>query len=49
MDRVHQRIARDISVVYKVMTTKIPSPLVKVFALEGLMRSDPKYKSMITM
>ena len=43
-----QRIARDASS-FPSMNVPISEPLVKVFALEGLIKSDAKYKSMVTM
>ena len=47
MDRV-QRITRDASS-FPSMKVPIPQPLVKVFALEGLLKSDKKYSSIVTM
>ena len=47
MDRV-QRIARDASR-YPEMKVPVPLPLVKVFALEGLLKSSNKYSSVVTL
>ena len=47
MDRV-QQIGRE-AAKYPQMTAPIPLPLMKVFALEGLVRSDQKYAPMVTM
>ena len=47
MSRV-ERIARDASA-FPAMKVPIAKPLVKVFALEGLVKSDDKYSSMVTM
>lgn len=46
-DRV-DRIAHDASN-YPTMKVPIATPLLKVFALEGLLRSSDKYESMVTM
>ena len=43
-----QRIARDASS-FPSMKVPIAAPLIKVFALEGLIKTDAKYKSMVTM
>ena len=43
-----QRIARDASS-FPSMNVPISEPLVKVFALEGLIKSNKKYHSMVTM
>ena len=43
-----QRLARDASS-FPAMNVPIAEPLVKVFALEGLVKSDPKYSNMVTM
>ena len=47
MSRV-ERIARDASA-FPAMKVPIAKPLVKVFALEGLVKSSDKYSSMVTM
>ena len=46
MDRV-QQIGR-VTSKYPQMAVPIALPLMKVFALEGLLRSDPKYQNMVT-
>ena len=46
-DRVHQ-IANE-AANYPTMKVPIAIPLLKVFALEGLLRSDKKYEPMVTM
>ena len=47
MDRV-QRIARTAGS-FPAMTVPIALPLIKVFALEGLLKSNPKYSNMVTL